>query len=115
MMVFLLCFQTNTYQAVIITDGLSSFALFIYNCQQMEWSGEVGIGVNGDGRFYANHILSKSETAHEVACLNSPSSNWNNILYQLRKFFCINLSYHFRLFLYYMLIFRWKLSSIHQP
>jgi hypothetical protein len=79
-------FQTNTFQAIIITDGQSSFALFTYNCLQMEWSGDVGIGANGDGRFYANHVLSKTENAHQIACLNSPSSDWSNVLYELCKF-----------------------------
>ena len=51
----------------------------------MEWSSDVGIGINGDGRFYFNHALSKTENAHQIACLNSPSSDWSNILYQLCK------------------------------
>ena len=51
----------------------------------MEWSGDVGIGINGDGQFYSNHILSKTENAHRIACLNSPSSDWSNILYELCK------------------------------
>ena len=83
---YLIFFQTNTYQAIIISDGQSSFAIFTYNCQQMEWSGDVGIGINGDGRFYVNHILSKSENAHQIACLNSPTSDWSNVLYQLCKY-----------------------------
>ena len=51
----------------------------------MTWSGDVGIGINGDGRFYANHVLSKSENAHQIACMNSPNSEWSNVLYQLRE------------------------------
>ena len=63
----------------------------------MEWSGDVGIGINGDGRFYVNHILSKSENAHQIACLNSPTSDWSNVLYQLCKSFfqCYN-TFNFR-------------------
>ena len=49
----------------------------------MGWPGNVGIGINADGRFYRNHNLSRSSNANRIACLNSPESDWSNVLYQL--------------------------------
>ena len=70
----------------MVTDGQQSYALFIYNCRQMEWSGNVGIGINADGKFYRNHNLSRSSNANRIACLNVLESDWSNVLYQLCKF-----------------------------
>ena len=84
--IFMLLFcihQTNTYQGIVVTNGLMSFALFTYNCRRMLWSGGASIGVSADGRFFRNHNLSRALNAHHVACLNSPRSNWTNVLYQL--------------------------------
>ena len=68
-----------------MTDGQHSYALFIYNCRQMEWSGSASIGVNADGKFFQNHRLSRMNNAASIACLNSPESDWSNVIYLLRK------------------------------
>lgn len=52
----------------------------------MGWSGGAGIGVNADGRYYRNHKLSRDSNAHGIACLNSPTSDWSNVVYQLCKY-----------------------------
>ena len=52
----------------------------------MEWSGGAGIGVNADGRYYRNHRFSRASNAHSIACLNSPRSDWSNVIYQLCKY-----------------------------
>ena len=78
--------QTNTYQGLVVTDGVQSYTIFTYNCQLMEWSGHAGIGINAGGIFHRNHNFSTADDAIEVACLYSPESNWSNVMYQLRKF-----------------------------
>ena len=79
--------RTNSFQAIVITDGVFSYALFIYECCSMEWSGlydyRVTIGFNSDGIHYDNHPLSRADDAAAVACLGLPDSGWTNIIYEL--------------------------------
>ena len=51
----------------------------------MGWSGfntyaTIGYNLNGD---YENHFLSGTSAANTVACLASPGSKWNNLLYAI--------------------------------
>ena len=64
---------------ILITDGTYSYAVFTYNCNLMEWSGSATIGFTAGSSYYDNHDPSTSD----VACLNSPDSNWTNIVYLL--------------------------------
>ncbi len=75
--------QENTFQGVLVTDGSVSYAVFIYNCDQMDWGGGATIGYHADGDFYKNHALTGSESANEIACTNSPDSPWSNVVYRL--------------------------------
>ena len=52
----------------------------------MEWSGGASIGFDTDGSFYQSHFLSRSANAKDIACLNSPDTEWSSLIYQLRKF-----------------------------
>ena len=47
----------------------------------MEWDNGVTIGFNAAGDPYDNHDPSSSE----VACVNSPNSDWNNIVYEISE------------------------------
>ena len=50
----------------------------------MEWTvGGATIGYNAGGDYYMNHPNTESFTAHEIACLNSPDSEWYNLVYKL--------------------------------
>ena len=75
--------QTNTYQGILITNGTTSYAVFIYRCGLMGWSGSASIGYYAVGSFYQNHPLANSATANTIACVNSPTSVWSNVVYQL--------------------------------
>ena len=66
--------QTNNYQAIIVTDGVSAFAVFNYICGELQWSG-VGtnqaavVGFNAEGTYYGNHPLSGfSSIGESVSC-----------------------------------------------
>jgi hypothetical protein len=77
--------QENTFQAIIITNGTSSYAIYIYNCDLMGWSGydtyaTIGYNLNGD---YENHYLSGSLSANTIACLSSPATKWYNLVYPI--------------------------------
>ena len=82
--------QSNTFQAIAITDGSRSYAVYTYRCGDLEWSGGATIGYNGGpvGNFYANHPLSGS-SASAIACLNSGVTEWSNVVYNISCDECI--------------------------
>ena len=74
--------QENTFQAILITNGTTTHAIYTYSCGLMEWSGyntyaTIGYNLNGE---YENHFLSGSPVAHTIAC-SSGASKWNNLVY----------------------------------
>ena len=75
--------QTNTFQAIVITNGTKSYAVFTYMCNLVEWSDEAGIGFNAAGEFYANHPLSGQFVSNAIDCVHQPDSIWNNVIYDL--------------------------------
>ena len=74
--------QTNTFQGIVITNGASSYAVFTYECGDINWSGMATIGFKATGSFYQNHAYSGSRAA-SIDCVNSPNSQWNNVVYRL--------------------------------
>lgn len=79
LIIVLVLLQENTFQAILITDGNYSYAVFTYNCDLMEWDNGVTIGFGAGTEIYANHDPSTSA----VACLNRPETDWSNIVYLL--------------------------------
>ena len=73
--------QTNTYQGVLITDGLSSFAVFIYRCGYLEPEGIGRIGYYINNVTFMEHTLANSSS---VAC-QSPQSEWSALIYRLNE------------------------------
>ena len=73
--------QENTFQAVLITDGVDSFSVFTYNCGLIEWDngGTNTVGFNAAGQTYANAVPS----GVDLACINGNASNWSNVIYTL--------------------------------
>ena len=52
----------------------------------MGWSGFdtfATIGYNLNGGEYENHFLSGLESANTIACLSSPATKWNNLVYSI--------------------------------
>lgn len=47
----------------------------------MNWDNGATIGYNAGGDPYDNHDPSSSD----VACVNSPDSDWSNVIYQLSE------------------------------
>ena len=76
--------QTNTYQAIAITDGFQSYAVYTYRCGDLQWPGGATIGYNGGplGGFYENHPLS-GDSANTIACLNAGVTEWSNVIYNV--------------------------------
>ena len=79
------CAQTNTFQALVATDGIRSYAVFTYKCDSLRWSGQnrhAVIGYNLRGRFI-NHPLSNTVQVVNVSCANSPATPWTNLVYSI--------------------------------
>ena len=75
--------QENTLQAILISNGTDSYAIFTYQCGDINWSWRTVIGYNAAGVVYMNHPLSGGSLAGDIDCTNIPESNWTNILYNL--------------------------------
>ena len=48
-------------------------------CGVIEWDNDANIGYSAGGDPYDNH----DPSSNEVACVNSPDSDWNNVVYQI--------------------------------
>ena len=82
-MIFASMHQTNTFQAVLVTNGTKSYAVFTYMCDRIEWSDEATIGFDAGGEFYTNHPLSGQFVSNAIDCVHQPDSVWNNVIYDL--------------------------------
>ena len=74
-------YTTVRFQAVLITDGTSSYAVFIYDCGGMEWGG-AEIGWQYNSSLYREHYLSGSSSA-SIGC--QYSSTYSAIVYRLDR------------------------------
>ncbi len=75
----------NTLQAVLITNGTASYAVFTYQCGSIGWArSSAVIGYNAAGLVFDNHPMS-GQGAMALACNNTPASNWTNVLYDLMQ------------------------------
>lgn len=87
---------TNSYQAIIITDGIRTYTVFSYKCGSLQWTGPPytsaysNVGYNIDGRTsrfltfpaFQNHQLSGLEEVSMLACMNSGNRiDWSNLVY----------------------------------
>ena len=76
--------QNNTYQAILITNGTKSYAVFTYKCGELEFSDVAVIGYSVPLGPYENHPLSDTDiTADTIACVHQDSV-WNNVIYDLQ-------------------------------
>ena len=79
---FQLILPTNSYQAILITDGTNSYAVYTYMCGEMEWGSSAVIGFNAAGNYFENHNSSGVPTVSGIACLALPEQV-NNLVYDL--------------------------------
>ena len=87
---------TNTYQAAVISDGLETYAVFTYNCDDLNWIGEednyaaVGFNVLSAAttilRSFANYALSRTSEVGMVACNHTRFNRpWTNLIYRIGR------------------------------
>ncbi|CAI8020988.1 Alpha-tectorin [Geodia barretti] len=67
-------FSTSTFQAVLITDGYDSYAVFIYQCGGMGWGGAT-IGWGYTTYLYEEHYLSEASYSNDIGCTYSSTSS----------------------------------------
>eukprot|EP00731_Ephydatia_muelleri_P017659 Em0010g757a len=79
---------TNTYQAIVITDTIQSYAIFTYNCQLLQWVQSqfnyAVVGFNAGGTDYTNYNFSTTAQIGGIACNNS-TYPWSNVVYNIGK------------------------------
>ena len=73
-------FTTSNFQCVLITDGSTSYAVFIYECNGMGWSGAT-IGWAASSSLYEEHPLSGSSSSSLIGCRYS--STYSAVVYRL--------------------------------
>ncbi len=75
----------NTFQAIAVSNGTESYALFTYKCGEMEWSDQAVIGYNGGSPtdYFFNHPLSGTDDAQTIACQEFPDSVWTNLWHKI--------------------------------
>ena len=80
--------QTNTFQAIIITDVFTTYVIYTYKCGELEWSGpdflHAVVGYNLPNVGFMNEPLSRTPAKLSIACENHPISNFVNIVYQFQ-------------------------------
>ena len=77
--------QTNSsaFQAVLASQGNKTYAIFTFKCGLFDWNGTNAIiGFSASNTVFANFPLSRLVEAN-IDCLNSPTSNWSNIAYEI--------------------------------
>ena len=68
----------------MVTDGNNSFAIFIYQCGDLQWTKDTTtIGFGAGSKFVSNHWLSRALNPTSIACLNSPDNQFFALLYVL--------------------------------
>jgi hypothetical protein len=71
--IYTITLQTNTYQALIITDTFQSYYFFNYTCGGIEWSGRGSgtaiVGYNSRADYFSNHPANGfSDIGRIVSC-----------------------------------------------
>ena len=69
--------RVNYFQAVLISNGTTSYAIFIYNCGSVK-----GVGYNGY-RTIDSDFLETVDIESEVTCYGG--NTWNNLVYVISQ------------------------------
>ena len=71
----------------MVTDGNNSFAIFIYQCGDLQWTRHgATIGFGAGSEFVSNHWLSGTLSVTSIACLTTPDSQFFSLLYKVTDF-----------------------------
>jgi hypothetical protein len=81
---------TNSFQAIIITDNIATYAVFIYECGGMEWGGGV-IGWQARDYKYESHDFTGESHSNEIGCLGF--SSYSSLVYRISHPVCDSNSF----------------------
>lgn len=71
---------------MLLSNSTKTYAIFIYNCDDVSWSDEATIGYNAAGDFFMNHPLSGRLHANAIGCVHVTAEDAvpiNNVVYDL--------------------------------
>ena len=75
--------QTNTFEAVLVTNGTLSYTILTYRCGDLNWaSSDTVIGFSASQCFYANNSYS-GPNVNDIACANQLMDGSNSVVYQI--------------------------------
>ena len=77
-----LSLQTNTFQGIIVTDNVFSYAFFSYTCGDVQWSGqgfETSVaGYNSFRNYFSNHPANGfADVGRIISCTRVVAANQN--------------------------------------
>ena len=67
---------------MLITEGTKSYAVFTYECPEVQWGSYATIGFNAGGTHFENHEFSGSSDAPTIDCIAEPELV-SNLVYDL--------------------------------
>ena len=68
------------------TDGIRFYAIYTYECGELNWGHYAYIGVNFfNPELYFEHPLSYKPNVTDIACINNDTSVWSNVVYTLHN------------------------------
>ena len=73
-------FLQNTFQLTVITNDVTTFAIFTYLCGDLDTTRTATVGFDASGVHYDNFEFPNNDN---LACSNQPLSDFSNIVYKL--------------------------------
>ena len=71
---------------MVASQGSTSYSIFTYKCDLLQWARHnTAIGYSAGPDYFENHPFSRTSKVTDIDCLNSPSSVWSNVVYNLNN------------------------------
>ena len=69
---------------MIASHGSLSYAVFTYQCDLIKWTSyNAAVGYTAGSHFFQNHPLSRTPNVVNIDCVNQPTSNLSNVVYDI--------------------------------
>ena len=65
------------------TDGNQSYAVFTYQCGELNWVNNASIGFSAGPNFFANHPFSQRPNVNGIACVSQTCPPLTNVVYRI--------------------------------
>ena len=74
--------QNNSFNALVVTDGNQSYAVFVYKCGAINWGDYFAIGFKASGIFYENYDLGDHNVT-DIGCIEESDEEYVTHVYDL--------------------------------